>query len=163
MDNTDDRSNRVAGIFAKRIIPVVVLIIVLMVSSSFIISFALQAHEELSFAIARDIYKQGVSSQIDMVPTNTLEGFPWWVYACPIIGTLLVFTINKYICKTDKSYVAVSTIIVLVLFGLIMIATTYGYYMLNMRKAVELKYSNGNRYWQTDDIETIPKEIADLV
>ncbi len=163
MEKKYDRSEIIAEFIVKRFLPLLFLALVLAVFSYIIIILGMQAHEELSLAIARDIYKQGVIFQLDAIPTNSLEGFPWWEYLFPIFGAFLIFVIDKFLFRVNKPYATASAIVAFVLIGFVVATTTFGYYMRDLREAVELKYSNGSRYWQTDDIETIPKEIADLV
>lgn len=142
MEKKNDRSEIIAELIVKRILPLLFLALVLTVFSFVIIASGMQAHEELSLAIARDIYKQGVIFQLDAIPINSLEGFPWWEYSFPIFGAILIFVIDKFLFRVNNPYATVSSIVVLVLLDFVMATTTFGYYMRDLRAAVEYKYSN---------------------
>ncbi len=164
MEKKYDRSEIIAEFIVKRFLPLLFLALVLAVLSYIIIILGMQAHEELSLAIARDIYKQGTGFSSNTIPINTLEGFPWWVMLIPFVGAIIVLTIDKCLFKASNSLIIMSSIIALVLSGLVVVATLYGYYMRDLRSAVEHKYTDGNKYWCVDDnTEPVPSEIADLV
>lgn len=164
MEYKEDRNNFIAERIVTSVLPIVLLVVVILVASCIIISCGIHAHEELSFAIARDIYKQGTGFSSNTIPINTLEGFPWWVMLIPFVGAIIVLTIDKCLFKASNSLIIMSSIIALALSGLVVVATLYGYYMRDLRSAVEHKYTDGNKYWCDDDnTEPVPSEIADLV
>lgn len=163
MEKRYDRSEIIAELIVKRVFPLLLLAFILAVFSFIIIISGMQAHEELSLAIARDLYKQGEISQLNAIPTNSLEGFPWWAYLFPIFGAVLIFVIDKFFFRVNESYAAVSAIVVLVLIGFVVAATTLGYFMRDLRKAVEYKYSNRSVYSNKTDYSYSQEEWYSII
>jgi fluoride ion exporter CrcB/FEX len=163
MEKKYDRSEIIAEFIVKRFLPLLFLALVLAVFSYIIIILGMQAHEELSLAIARDIYKQGVIFQLDAIPTNSLEGFPWWEYLFPIFGAFLIFVIDKFFFRVNKPYATASAIVAFVLIGFVVATTTFGYYMRDLREAVEYKYSNISVYLTKTDYSYSQEEWYSII
>ena len=149
---------------ALAVILIIVTIVIIYAYLNRLVSDLIIHWEDITYDIAYQMYTEDIT--LDMIPENSLKGFPWvYYYSIPIVISVLAFVVTKLIMRKKVLIPTICSVIALLLFVIIGSLAALNYYnnfKLNVGYEYSLNYWDWYyRDWCQNEYPVDP-EVADI-